>query len=309
MKETAGVRRKHKYRKSAAPSYPSESPPIPSAIDVSYLQPDQEVLAKLTKRYGDQIVTSQTIYKPGLLALSRVTFRGTRWQIRFQREVSKVIPFPDAAQIPQWEQNLIEEWDSKNARAAAAPGCLYAVHKNSDFSVTRFESLQDDFIQFLVSTETLELSYNPYLKVLRRADESEDNFCERCLEQIRQNFDQEMKNVDDSTLMQQERLREQLERELRERSENQMEDPALLMSDPAISSLKREVASLERMRETKREELEENFANLSRQHETDLVRLHRSDVEVIRMALVWLPYTEFVIQEADSRRVEIVQSF
>jgi hypothetical protein len=264
---------------------------------------------KLTGRYDDQIVTSQTIYKAGLLALARITFRGTRWQIHFQREISKVIPFPATGQIPQWEQNLIEEWDSKNTRAAASQACLYAVDKNPDFSVDRFESLQDDFVQFLVSTQRLELTYNSYLKILRRPDESEENFCERCLEEIRQNFDQEMRTLDEGTLMQQERLREHMEREVRERSEQQMEEPALLGNDREISSLKGEIASLDRVLETKREEYEENFVNLSRQQETDLVRLHRSDVEVIRMALVWLPYTEFVIQEADRRRVELAQSF
>jgi hypothetical protein len=309
MKETIGKRRQHKFRKNLAPSYPSSPPSIPPEIDSLYLQKNADLLARISAPFEEQIVTSQTIYKPGLLALARVTFRGTRWQIRHQREIVKIISFPGTGQQPEWENSLIQEWANKKAQPAAESRSLYAVNNHFDFTTEKFDALQDDLMQFLVGKEVLELYYHPYSKLLRRPEETEDNFFDRCLEQIRHDFDQEMKTLDESIVMQQERLREKLERAVRERAENQAEGLNLLENDPEIASLKEEITSLERMRDTKRQEFEGNFAGLARQQEKDLVRCNRSDVEVTRFALLWLPYTEFVIQEQDGRKVELIQSF
>ena len=74
----------YRSRKASSRQYPSAPPKIPPTIESLFLAADQSVLDKVTSPFQEKIVTSQILYKPGLFAVARITFEGTRWEIHHE---------------------------------------------------------------------------------------------------------------------------------------------------------------------------------------------------------------------------------
>src|SRR5262245_26053991 len=151
----------HKARKTPSSVHPPAPPEIPLQVEHMYYSVDSALLEKSTSGLGGNVVTSQILYKPGILAMARVIFEGTRWKIYHERDVVRVVPFPEISQLCDWEGSLIRRWDNSRARSDAEGVAFYIVNASYDFSQERFDQLQDEFVQHLTSSETLELEYNP----------------------------------------------------------------------------------------------------------------------------------------------------
>lgn len=333
MSETKPKTRQYKSRKTPASPYPPVPPRIPEQIESLYLAINHKALDLAIAPFGESIVTSHILYKPGILALARVTFEGTRWEIFHERDVIRVINFPGQMQFADWEKHLIEKWDSSNIRSDAEGLAFYGVEPGFDFSRDNFEALQEQFTDYLLA-QTLELSYNPHLRIYRKLDEDEPQFFQRCLESVRELYDHEKKTLKETILRHEERLKEKLEREMREHGGNTAELQSFNPDDTKpgtskasrspsknqaemdakesivnIEDIQRELAIIQKDKEEKLNEFEENLHSLASQRETDLIRVNRGNIKVSRFSLLWLPYTEFIIQEDDRRRVELVRSF
>ena len=342
MKENPTGKRRPKARKTPSSPYPSAPPKIPGSVEVLYHSVNSSVLESAIGPFRDQIVTSHILYQPGLLGMARVTFQGTRWEIHYERDVVKVIPFPNHSQMGEWEKNMVEKWDNRNTRSSAEGVCFYLCDSSFDFSAERFEMLQEEFLQFLISQETLELYHNPYLKIYKTTEEPEESFFARCLEEMRKNFEQEMKTLEETILRQQDRLKERLDREVRElgsdptglqpaarketetgaarvparaSSERQssavhtQEEMDVQESIVTIEDLRKQISELQTQKEIKIKEFDENLHTMAQEREKDILRLNRANVQVLRFSLVWLPYTEFVLQQPEGRLLKLIQSF
>jgi hypothetical protein len=328
-----GARRQYRARKTPASPYPPAPPKIPESVESLYHAVNQQVLDSATIPFREFIVTSQILYKPGILAAARVTFEGTRWEIYHERDVFRVIPFPGQAQIVDWEQNLVEKWDPSHIKSGPEGLCFYVVEQGFDFSSENFEALQEQFSDYLLANQTLELVYNPHLRIYRKLDEDESMFYQRCMEKVREDYDQEKRTLEDTILRQEERLKEKLERELREQEINVADFQSYRTVDANTTSshqltpsknqaemntresmvniedIQQQLAIIQREKEAKINEFEENLEMLARQQERDLIRVNRGNIKISRFSLIWLPYTEFIVQEDDRRRVELVRSF
>jgi hypothetical protein len=336
-KKLAGSSR-YRSRKSAGRQYPSTAPKIPSTIESLFLATDQSILEKVSSPFQDRIVTSQILYKPGVLAVARVTFEGTRWEIFHERDVTRVIPFPAAGHMADWENTFIKKWDPATASGSPEPNSFFLVEENHDFSPSQFQSMQEQFVDYLTTNETLELIFNPYLRLYRKLDESEEMFFNRCLEQLREDNDQEMKQLQETILRQEERLKEKLERAYREhglsasdlQTAKENEASARLQAQASgktatleemqaeidvqqsfsqMEETQRELATIQKQKVEKLHEFEENLIALAKQREKDIVRVNRGNVKTLRFGILWLPFTEFIIQEENRRRIELIQSF
>src|SRR5262249_39808796 len=206
MTETSGGKKVHKSRKTPTIIYSSTAPAIPSSVDVSFHAIDKSLLEGFEQTHKERIVTSQILYKPGILASARINFSGTRWNLRFEREITKVILFPSKHQYCKWEENLNPEWKSHDLRPDPEAMSLFFVDGTYDFSSGNFESLQEDFIQFLLSNETVKVEYHPIFKLDRKWDESEESFSNRCMEKAQENSNHEMHQLEETLQRQQDRL-------------------------------------------------------------------------------------------------------
>jgi len=339
MKESPAAK-SFKYRKSSPVIYPSVQPKVPNAIEVLYHSFNHDSLERETSAYRERIVTIQTCYKPAILAVVRLTFQGTRWEIHHERDVTRAIPFP-TANMTEWDTNLAISWDNKEGRMSPEEPCLYLINESFDFSEEHFESLQDELIQHLISTETLEIQYNPYLKLRREFGETEEDFFSRCLEKVHESFEQEMRTLEETVQRQEERLKERLGREIKElgkdpeglgekgkasdldfsevavavapertTSEDKQVEMKKKESIVNINDIKRQLGEMEHLKDVKLKEFEANLSGLAGQHEEDILRLSRHDVRVLRFSLLWLPYSE-VITESDTgtREILLIRSF
>lgn len=325
-------------RKSSARQYPSSPPKIPPTIESLFLAPNHSVLDQASSPFQEKIVTSQILYKPALFAVARVTFEGTRWKLHHERDVSRVIPFPAAGHMADWENTLIEKLDLANASGSAESNSFFLVEDNHDFSPSHFQSMQEQFIDYMTTNETLALIFNPHLRLYRRLDETEEFFLNRCLESVREENDQERKQLLETILRQEERLKEKLEREYREhglspsdlQTAKENEASARLEAQASgktatleelqaeidvqqsfsnMEEIQRELATIQKQKEEKLHEFEENLVALAKQREKDIVRVNRGNVRTLRFGILWLPFTEFIIQEENRRRIELIQSF
>ena len=324
-------KRRYKARRTPSSEHPALPPRIESSIDAIYQAINEPMLEEWVEPRHDLIVTSQTFYKPGLLAITRITFQNTRWDLFHEREVVRVIPFPALAKMANWDENLIPKWEHSMSRMNPEPECFYMYDSSYDFTPSRFETLQENFIGHLITNEVLTLQFNPNLKLYRQLDEPEEAFFSRCLEKIRADHETETKTLEDTAQRQMDRLTEKLDREVREVGADALEIEAARSITPprnpqkgtsghseqmdiresieAIDDINRGIAELEKDRESKRRDFEASLIHLASERDDDLMRINRGDVQVLRFSLIWLPYTEFVLQEADQRRMELIQSF
>ena len=313
------AKRQLKARKTPSSDHPATPPKIPNSIESIYHAVSESVLDSAIKPYADQIVTSQILYHPGLLGIARVTFEGSRWDIYQERDVTRVVSYPPANHISEWEQNLIGKWENSHVRSASEGVSFYVFDKSYDFSTSRFDELQEEFIQYLISSEVLELHYNPLLKLNRKINETDESFYERCLEKARENLHSDLQNFQETMQRQQGRLKERLEKKIRELPESNPTEVATLESNQVemnaheskvtIEDLTRQLEELEGQHAEKSKDMEQKLDELARAHQKDIFRLNRGNVKVLRFALVWLPYTEVIIQENESRRIELIKSF
>jgi hypothetical protein len=323
MTETSGGKKVHRARKTPTIVYSSLPPTIPSSIEISYHAINRSLVQPYEQSLKDVIVTSQILYKPGILASARINFSGTRWNLRYEKETTKVILFPSKHQLCVWEENLNPDWEYHDSRQDPEPMSMFFVEGAYDFSLENFESLQEDFIQYLLSNETLKVEYNPSFKLDRKVDESEESFSNRCMEQARENFDPEMHQLEETLQRQQDRLKQKLEKEVREMGEDLatlensrrsgghdvQEEIDVHDSKATIEDIRKEMSGFNELRETKMKEFQENLTKVAQERETEIFKMHQSQIHLLRFGLIWLPYVEFVIQEEDSRRLELVQSF
>lgn len=308
MKETTSVRLKHKARKNAPIAYPAEPPAVDPSIEVLFRISNRAAVDTAATKYGDKIVTTQVLYQPALLALARVTFDSPRWNLHQVHDILRVIPYPAMAGIGDWEKSMVTEWDNHSVRSSPEDGCRFMVDGTIDFSRDRFESLQEELICFLITNHSLQFHYNPYTKLCRGIDEPVESFLSRCTEALRDLFGLEMRAQGESYHMRRERLKARLERKVREQNEEGLEE-LTVFHEKQLAEMRSEMVELQKQKEDGLKQFEEKLQELSAQQETDFLRLNRANVQILRFALVWLPYTEFVIQEEEGRRLELIQSF
>jgi hypothetical protein len=324
MNDSSSGKKKMKARRTPSSPYPISPPEIHSSIEVLYYALNQSLVDEASSAFADRIVTSQILYQPGLLAIARVTFEMTRADVFHEREIVRIIPFPPGTSIPDWERSLVEKWDNSNIRLDGEGLCFYAVHNHFDFSPERFDNLREDFIQSLISSEVLELFFNPYAKLYRKPDESEESFFERCLEKLREENEQEIRTLEDTMLRQEDRFKERLEREARGTASEMQNNEAIgVATSPAdhhaemeaqeskmtIDAINRQFEQWKALKEDKLKEFNENLIQMAHRQEKDIFRINRPDIRIMRMSLVWLPYTEFVVQSQERRSVILVKSF
>jgi hypothetical protein len=323
MTDGSTGKKRMKARRTPSSPYPINPPEVNSSIEVIYYALNQSLIDESSSAFADRIVTSQILYQPGLLATARITFELSRTDIFQERDVAKIIPFPPGTTIPDWERNLVEKWDNANIRLGVEGICFYAVHNLFDFSPEHFDALKEDFIQFLISSEVLELYFNPYAKLYRKPDEAEENFIERCLEKLREENEQEIRNLEETILRQEDRFKERLERERESISELQSNEAVAVASTPTnhhaemeaqesrmtIDEINRQFKEWKALKEDKMKEFNENLNQMARRQEKDIFRVNRPDIRILRMSLVWLPYIEFVVQSQERRSVVLVKSF
>lgn len=313
-----------KARRTPSSPYPMSPPEVHSSIDVLYYALNQQLVDESSASFADRVVTSQILYQPGLLSIARITFEPTRTDIFQERDVVRIIPYPHGTTISDWERNLVEKWDNANIRSDSQGVSFYAIHSHFDFSPERFEALKDDFIQFLISSEVLELSFNPYAKLYRNPNESEENFFERCLEKLREENEQEIRNLEETMLRQEDRFKERLKRETRGTSGELQSKEAMSVaaattdhhaemeaqeSKMTIDEINRQFEEWKGLKEDKMKEFNENLNQMAHRQEKDIFRVNRPDIRILRMSLVWLPYTEFVVQTQERRSVILIKSF
>lgn len=311
--------RQYKARRTPSSEHPPAPPRVSPGIETLYHSVSEEVYRQQTAAFASQIVTTQILYKPGVLAGARCTFEGSRWNIYQERDLFKLVPFPPMAGMADWDNNLIQRWENTNARPAAEGVAFYVFDKTYDFSAERFEALQEEYIRHLMSTEVLELYYNPYLKIYRKSQEPEESFYARCLEKARETLEQEVDILEETQTRQENRMKERLQREVMEAStgdagaestlENNRQEMDAREASMTADELRQGLAELESQKEKKLEEFEERLRALSREQEKDIFRLNRANIQILRFSLVWLPYTEVIVQEGETRRTELIRSF
>jgi hypothetical protein len=305
MPETKGGQSVHKARKTPTIIHPSSLPKIPAGIEFLYhsINPDRADQSKA--EFQDRIVTTQILYKPAILAGARVNFSGNRWQIHSEKDIWKIVSFP----------SLNPQWNPHDSGAMPEPDAFFLYDNSYDFSAVRFEELKEEFLQHLLSSVVLEIEYNPLFKMDRKLDESPETFLSRCMERAHEEFQKEVHTLTDTLQRLQDRLKQKLERvqvigkDLEGTNRNVQEEIEAHDSKTTVEHIKKEMESLEKMRKTKLSEFEENLVGLAKEREKDILRINRNNVALLRFALLWLPYTEYVIQDEHSRRVELVPSF
>jgi len=323
MTEMSGGPKVHRARKTPTIVYSTSPPALSAGIDAAYHALDRSLLEQFEEAWKDRIVTSQILYKPGILAAARTNIQGTRWNLHHERDITKIVSFPPKHQMCLWEENLNAGWNFHDSRTDPEPSSFFVSDAAYDFSPEHFEELREDFIQHLSSTETLTVEYNPYFKLDRKMDESAESFSTRCMDKAREDFNQEMHQMEDTLQRLQDRLIQKLDREAREigadastmnfkRRSGEMDVQEEIDAHDSMTNMediKKEMNVLSNLREIKMKEFEENLVRIAKERETEMFRMNRSQIHLLQFGLIWLPYMEYVIQEEDSRRLDLVQSF
>ena len=316
MAELSGGRRAYKARKTPTKIYPSSPPKMPERIEFLYHAISRERTEQAEETFQGRIVTSQILYKPAILAGARVNFSGNRWQVHSERDIWKIVPFPSKHQFCDWNQNLNPQWNPHDSGTLPEADSSFDYDNGYDFSEERFEELKEEFLEYLLSNVVLEIEYNPFFKMDWKLDESPETFLSRCMERAHSEFQKEVHNLTDTLQRLEDRLKQRLDREVQVISKDQedmgrniQQEIEVHDSKNTIEDIKKEMAELEKMRKAKLLEFEENLIGLAKEREKDVLRINRNHMALLRFALIWLPYIEYVVQENESRRLEMAPVF
>ena len=322
MNETSGRRKVHKARQASAPVYSSTLPELSDQVDVLFRASNQHILNQHEAKWGDKIVTSQVIYKPAILASARTTLQGTRWNLHHESDITRIVAFPMKHQICQWDEDLKSNWSSQDARSDPEPSSFFAQTADYDFSPEHFDELKEEFLQHLIATQILKVEYNPVFKLDRKIAEPEDSFANRCMEKAREHFKSERHQLEDTLRRLSDRLKQRLEREVRDKKDPSEFSGSRHSTDfdiqeeieahdvkKTMADIRKEMEEVEQLRAVKLKEFEERLASVAGQRETETFRLNRGGVNIRQFRLIWLPYREYILQDDDARRAELVQAF
>ncbi len=203
------------------PSYTPAPPSLPPDLPQVFLPvrlTASRALARLEGVTGQRIEPEETalIYEPALIALGSVNFVDRKRRVNEVRRVRLLVPADELSTIVRWEDAQLVELEAAELEPQPEPEALFGPVPAELNTPREMKRLAKDFGDYLYRGQTLDLLYNPVLKLYSRPGESEREFKARAALVAREKRDAEVEELRKKYQRKLDRLERRLAREERE---------------------------------------------------------------------------------------------
>jgi hypothetical protein len=211
--------------------YSSSPPALPPSLPQFFLLPGvgrDDAIILLEQERGRRLAPEEAslIYEPRLLALGSVSFVDRKRGANETRQVGFLLPPEEVGAVIRWREAESVELDSRILESQARPDALFAHVPSELNTVSKLKAVAKDFSEYLYREQTLDLHYNPVLKLYGRPGESERDFRARAQQLARERRDAEVERMRRKYERSLDRLETRLSREERELAEDRAEHQA-----------------------------------------------------------------------------------
>ncbi len=210
------------------PGYSNAPPTLPPNLPQSFLPlilTPNRALARLEKELDQRLEAEETalVYEPCLLALGSVSFVDRKRRVNESKEVGLLVLPGDVGTVIRWEDADPIELDPNDLEDQPEADALFGLIPSELNTASGLKAFGKDFSDYLYHEESLNLYYNPVLKLYGQPGESERDFKVRAQQIAREKRDAEVEKLRRKYEQKLGRLETRLAREERELSEDQDE--------------------------------------------------------------------------------------
>ena len=208
--------------------YTRTPPTLPPDLQQVYLpvrmSPNRAVAALESET--DQRIDAEAstlIYEPALLAAARVNFVDRTRSVNETRPVRLLVAGDRVETLIRWEEAEPLALELKDLEPKAEGEALFSAAPGALNSASEMKAYARDFVDYLYHEHTLDLFFNPVLKLYSRPGESERDFKARAQQAAREERDGEVEELRKKYQIQIDRLETRLDKEQLELSQDQTE--------------------------------------------------------------------------------------
>jgi len=201
---------------------PTLSPRIDQYFLPIRISLEQAVRAEEQQRGQVAVKEQRLVYEPSLLGLARVRFVHSQSNTDHQETVVRLSEPPEGPLL-RWEDAEAVELESRDLGLEPFGEALFLDVPASLTDPTRLSIWRKEFVAYLCRTMSVDIPYNPILKVYGHPHEPPRVFKQRCRETARERRDAEVEKLEKRYAVRLKRLEERLAREERELAEDQAE--------------------------------------------------------------------------------------
>jgi hypothetical protein len=185
----------------------------------------KKALAVLEKELDQPLeaVDSALIYEPCVLALGQVSFVDRKRGVDEGQQVGLLVQPGDLSKVIRWQDVDHIDLEADELEDEPEGGALFGPVPSEINTASKLKGFARDFGDYLYHEQTLELHYNPELKLYGEPAESEREFVIRAQQIARERRDAEVENLRSKYRKKLDRLETRLAREEQELAEDQAE--------------------------------------------------------------------------------------
>ena len=213
--------------------YSQVPPQLPSTVKQVYWPVQTSLKNAVTELARDRGLAVRSIadqegylvYRPALLGLAQLRFAHTKSRQSHSKDVAYMLPVEGEGYVLDWaggevhvEAGDLDRQPERDALFAELPSDLGASKRHT--------ALRDEFSDYLYYNSSMNLRYNPHLKLYSEMGEREEAFERRCRREAEKARDLEAKKLRDKYERELDRLEDRLQREERELEEDKIEHDA-----------------------------------------------------------------------------------
>jgi hypothetical protein len=185
----------------------------------------KKALAVLEKELDQPLeaVDSALIYEPCVLALGQVSFVDRKRGVDEGQQVGLLVQPGDLSKVIRWQDVDHIDLEADELEDEPEGGALFGPVPSEINTASKLKGFARDFGDYLYHEQTLELHYNPELKLYGEPAESEREFVIRAQQIARERRDAEVEKLRSKYRKKLDRLETRLAREEQELAEDQAE--------------------------------------------------------------------------------------
>jgi hypothetical protein len=210
---------------TVADGYTTTPPALSPDMSPVYLPmhlSQRDAASALSKQLSQSVKATESslVYEPYLLAMGEVSFVDRKRKVDQTSQVALLVSPEDLGATSAWDEAAPIELDARDLENEPQADALFGAVPSELSTVAKLKGLGKAFDDHLFSSESLELHYNPVLKLYGEAGESDKDFAVRVQQAAREQRDAEVDKLREKYRTKLDRLEDRLSREQQELAED-----------------------------------------------------------------------------------------
>jgi hypothetical protein len=227
-----------KYEDSESESISQTRPKAPRGVK-EYFISNELTMSEALKEAGlskSPYESKGALYRPALLAQADVRFIDRKSGIDTTSRIAYLELQPDRRGFVRWGELEPREDPVTTLDANPMVKARFADLGSPLNDAKMIKDIERDFIDYIYTSESITLPFNPKLKITATPDMTEEDFIQKCSEAAQEGQDEESEKLKDKYEAKLKRVQEKIKREGRELAEDEADHSARKLEEMATAA-------------------------------------------------------------------------